>query len=303
MSKIQFDSLIEGYFSYLKDIKRLAHRTVTDIKCTFKKVEEAIKDIRPGYKMWELSLDDYLQWMEIERKNGKSPHSINKEISHIRGLLEYAWRNGRVDRNVLEGFFLKDARNIKAPEVLTIDEVNNLLQVCDQKTKQERYNRLIILILYGCGLRTGELCALDVQDIDKERQEIFVRLGKGEIQRRVPVPGGVWIELLAYLSERGGKRGPLFKTAIKKKRISTKNVRDVVREKSKQAKLNKKVTPKVLRHTFASHLMDSGVDIAIISSLMGHSTPRETGIYLHAFKNKKDAAVDKLSSQKQTEEE
>jgi len=303
MDDLKFNPLIDGYLSYIKDVKRLSKRTVVDIRCTFKKVNEIIKEIRPNQQMWELTLDDYLQLVEKERKQGKSPQSINKEISHIRGLLEYAWRNGRVDRNVLEGFFLKDADNKKAPVVLTIEEVNKLLNVCPKNTKQERYKRLIIIVLYGCGLRTGELCGLDVQDIDKERQEILIKKGKGGIQRKIPVPSGVWTELLAYLSDRGGKRGPLFRTEIKKKRLGLKNVCDVVREKSRLAGLKEKVIPKVLRHTFATHLMDSGVGLGVISSLMGHRSPSETGVYLHAFKKRKEEAVDKLGKDKYKEED
>jgi site-specific recombinase XerD len=301
MEKKIFNSLIEGYFAYLRDVKLLAHGTLKDIKCTFNKILDAIDDIRPGKNIWELSLDDFMIFVEKGRKDGRTPLTINKEISHIRGLLEYAWRNNRTDRNVLEGFFLKDADNKKAPEVLTIEETNQLLKACSQKTKEERYNRLIIMLLYGCGLRTGELCSLDVQDIDTEDQAIFVKKGKGQIQRKIPVPEGLWTELLAYLTDRGGKRGPLFRTRIKNRRISQSIIGYIVKEKTREAGLKKKITATVLRHTFATHLMDSGVDISIISSLMGHRTPRETGVYLHAFKDRKESAVNKLNNHREGE--
>ena len=71
---------------------------------------------------------------------------------------------------------------------------------------------MVILLLYGCGLRTKELCDLRLQDVDTTRREVLVRAGKGDRQRIVPLPEMVYTELLAYLLERGGKRGPLLRT-------------------------------------------------------------------------------------------
>jgi site-specific recombinase XerD len=288
------DPLYTGYYSYLEDIKRLKHRSITDIKCTLNGAIEGIQKIRPGKELWEATFEDYLEWIETRRKSGRSAHSINKELSHIRGLLNYAWNNGRCNRNVLDGFRPKDADVREAPPVLDILDAEKLIAVCGQKTHQDRLKRLVILLLYGCGFRTNELCSLDVSDVDRERQEIFVRKGKGDIQRRIPVASGVWTELLAYLSERGGRRGPLFKTEIKKTRINALAVLEIVREAAEKAGLKIKVTPKVLRHTFATHLMDAGVGLGVISVLMGHRSPQETGVYLHALKKKKIFAVSRL---------
>jgi site-specific recombinase XerD len=144
-------------------------------------------------------------------------------------------------------------------------------------------------------LRTGELCSLNVQDVDTDRQELFVS-GKGARERRIPVPGGVWTELLAYLVERKVKRGPLFRTNAKHRRVSAKDVCDVVREVVKRAGINGegKVTAKTLRHSYATHLMDQGVDLGVIASLMGHRSITETGVYLHVLPGKREAAVKKL---------
>jgi integrase len=133
-----------------------------------------------------------------------------------------------------------------------------------------------------------------VGDVIIERQEIFVRKGKGERQRYVPVPGAVWVELLAYLAERGGKRGPLFKTEIKGRRVRAVNVGSIVGEAGRRAGLAYRLTPKVLRHTFGTHLMDRGVDVGIISTLMGHRSPSETGVYLHVLPGKKERAMNEI---------
>ena len=112
----------------------------------------------------------------------------------------------------------------------------------------------------------------------------------------VPIPEGVYTELMAYLLDRGGKRGPLFRTEIKRRRITAKNVCEVVRQATERAGIEWKVTPKTLRHSYATHLMDRGVDLAIISSLMGHRSPAETGVYLHVLEGRPRKAVNELDS-------
>ena len=143
---------------------------------------------------------------------------------------------------------------------------------------------------------------MNVGDVDIERQELFVRRGKGDIQRRIPVTDVVWTELLAYLQERGGKRGALFRTNTKNCRIDAHTVRRVVRDAVIRAGLGEGITAKTLRHTFATHLMDAGVDVGIIASLMGHRSPRETGVYLHALENHKKEAIQHIMMDKDREE-
>lgn len=151
-----------------------------------------------------------------------------------------------------------------------------------------------MLLLYGCGLRTSELCALQLDDVNRERSELLVRHGKGDRQRVVPIPEPVFTELLAHLLDRGSRGGPLFKTSSKERRVDTKWLCNVVRRAAERAELVQLVTPKTLRHSYATHLMDAGVDLAVIASLMGHRSPAETGVYLHVLGDKPRQAVDRL---------
>jgi site-specific recombinase XerD len=261
------------------------------MRCSYRKVREYTEERHPDKEIWQLTLQEYIRWVGEERNRGKRAGSLNKQLCHIRGLLEYAWRSGRLDRNVLEGFILKDAHQRKPPRVLTEQEAEDLIQESGGGTPAKRRSRLLVLLCYGCGLRTSEVAHLNVQDIDREKQEIVITQGKGGKERQLPVPEGVWTELMAYLADRGGKRGPLFKTAIKKKRISTREINETIKGLGEQAGIEQKVTPMVLRHSFATHLMDAGVDIGIISKLMGHRGPRETGIYLHALERNKRESI------------
>jgi integrase/recombinase XerD len=295
MNPICLDPLIEGYLDYQKTVRRLAHRSIVDMRCTLKRAVTELEQQRPSVPLWKLTLEDYLGWLNQQREEGYSAQSLNKEISHLRGLLEYAWRSGRSDRNVLDGFSLQDSVRVKVPKFLSIEEARRLVEAWPSHTRLERRNRLVILLLYGCGLRTMELCQLDISDVDLERQEIVVRHGKGDRARRIPVPDSVWTVLLAFLAERKGRRGALIRTETKQRRFAPKDVCDVVHTATLTAGLAPTVTAKTLRHSFATHLMDRGVDVAVIASLMGHRSAQETGVYLHGLPGRRENAVKLLS--------
>jgi site-specific recombinase XerD len=287
------DPLIEGYLTYLLEVGRKAPRTVVDVRCTVKRAFDAFAMRRPDVSLWRVSLEDYLHYFEAEREGGRSAASIAKDASHLRGLLEYAWRSGRSERNVLDGLNLHASVKQRAPNFLTLDQAERLVRACPRRTVAERRDRLMILLLYGCGLRTAELCALDVGHVVRERQELTVLQAKGDKPRVLPIPDGVYSELLGYLLDHG-KRGALFRTAHLGRRIRSVDVCECVRAAVARAGLDRTVTARTLRHTFATHLMDRGVGLEVIASLMGHRSPQETGVYLHALPRRAEAAVQTL---------
>lgn len=296
-----FAPLLQGYLEYLSDVGRKSPRTVIDVRCTLKRVYQVMLQLKIERPLQQAALTDYLRWIEHERQQGRNASHLNKQLSHLRGFLNYAWRSGRTDRNVLDGFQLQDAVRSCEPESLTIDEAERLVRSCTVKTPLERRDRMVILLLYGCGLRTHELCALQVQDVDQPRKELKVEVAKGDRPRIVPLPDMVHTELLAYLLERGGKRGPLFRTTAKQRALKSKDICQIVSAAAQRAEIAWKVTPKTLRHSYATHLMDRGVDVAIIARLMGHRSPRETGVYLHAMKGRSQEAVARLNPRKESQ--
>ena len=291
----QLDAWTEGYLDYLRDVKRLSPATVKDIRCTLRRVSAYMAQRHPGRSVWQSTLEDFLAWLNHSREAGYRETGLAKELSHVRGFLEYSFRSSRCERNVLDGFTLNDRVTLQAPLVLTLEEAERLVKSCGRENPAARRQRMIVLLLYGCGLRANELCQLDVSDVNIERQELFIRKGKGERQRHVPVPGGVWVELLAYLAEqRHGRRGSLFRTEHHKHRLRIVSLGAIVKDAARRAGIEWHVTPKTLRHTFGTHLMDRGVDVGVISMLMGHRGPGETGVYLHVLPGRKEQAVDRL---------
>jgi integrase/recombinase XerD len=289
------DPLMEGYLDYLAEVARKAPGTVRDVRCTLNRVGAALQAMVPNRPLWKLDLLDFLRWIEREREAGRGGNSLNKNLSHLRGFLDYAWRSGRADRNVLDRFHLKDDGSRTEPASLTIEEASQLVKACLSTTPIERRNRMAILLLYGCGLRIKEVCDLRLQDLQLPRKELLVRAAKGDRQRIVPLPEMVYTELLAYLQERGGKRGPLLRTEVKGCPLQAKGIGDIVRQAAERAGITWKITAKTLRHSYATHLMDRGVNLAVIAKLMGHRSPAETGVYLHVLKDRPQRAVNRLN--------
>lgn len=286
----EFNTITLGFFEYCLGIKKLKPSSIRDVKCTIKKMQTYLDEESTGLEIWELELENHIQYINFLRDRGERGTGISKQISQLRSYIDYCWKLGYGTKNPLYGFEVKDHSPQYVSKVLTTDEVTRLLLVTTKKTKQDRKERLILLVLYGLGLRTGELCNLKGKDISIENQDVYVK-GKFDIERRIPIPEGVWVELLAYLHENPVKKSTLFTTQFKKTQLGIAEVGNIVKKYASLANLEGNITPKVLRHTFASHLMDVGVDISIISSLMGHKSPNETGVYLHAFDKNKIQAV------------
>ena len=159
--------------------------------------------------------------------------------------------------------------------------MSSVVEACPAGSRRQRQARLVIQLLYECGLRTSELCELEVRDVDLERQEVEVRHGKRDRARRIPVPDGGVDGAAGVSCGKSRAAGALLRTAVKKRRLAVKDVCAVARATATAAGLTRTVTPKRLRHSFATHFMDRDVDVAVIASLMGHRSARETGVYLH----------------------
>ena len=232
--------------------------------------------------------------IEGERNSGRGGGGLNKNLSHLRGFLDYAWRSGRADRNVLDHFQIKDDGRRREPESLSVEEAVQLVKACPASTPVQRRDRIVILLLYGCGLRTKELCDLRLQDVrygtegvagaGRQGRPATARAVAGDgLYRTVGVPLGTRRETRAAAADREAGQGS-----------SRKHICEVVCHAAEQAGIAREVTPKALRHSYATHLMDRGVDLAVIAKLMGHRSPAETGVYLHVLKDRPQRAVNRL---------
>jgi site-specific recombinase XerD len=183
----------------------------------------------------------------------------------------------------------------RLPNILTTEEVGRLIDAA-----RNLFHRALIMTAYSTGLRRAEVCQLKVEDIDSQRMVIHVRQGKGKRNRDVPLSP----KLLETLREYWRWMKPktyLFPGTVKglraDKPISTKMVWLACQEAAKRAGIDKPVWPHLLRHSFATHLLEGGADLPTVQCLMGHSSLKHTSVYLHVSERHIRAAgspLDKL---------
>ena len=199
----------------------------------------------------------------INNLKKKNPSSVSKDLFAIKFFFS----------NVLkENLNLPNPkRNKTLPEILTIEEIKRLIE-----STSNIKHKLIIKLLYGCGLRVSEIVNLKKEDVNFIEDIIHIKLAKGKKDRFVKVPNSIKKDLenfseissekYLFESNRGGK---LTKDTIQK----------IVKNSAKKSEIKKRVYPHLLRHSFATHLLEQGTDLRIIQKLLGHSDIKTTQIY------------------------
>jgi site-specific recombinase XerD len=180
------------------------------------------------------------------------------------------------------------------PIVLSPDEVTRMIDA----TPNLRH-RTILMTLYSTGMRRSELCHLRPEDIDKERMVVRIRQGKGGKDREVPLSPKLLEQLRTYyrsVKRRNGWMFPSLQTRRPDQPITSKAVWHACREATRRAGITKAVHPHTLRHSFATHLFDNGAELPVIQTLLGHSDPRDTMIYLHLATRKLREAPNPLET-------
>lgn len=161
----------------------------------------------------------------------------------------------------------------KLPEVLAKEEVKKLIDSADNIK-----SRLIISLLYSSGLRVSELVNFKSTDLNLNERTGWVRKGKGGKDRLINLSANLVEQLQDFLSSKGKENIYLFS---KNKPLTTRNIQKIIKGTKERAGINKKVTPHTLRHSFATHLLEDGVDIRLIQVLLGHSSLNTTQVYTH----------------------
>src|SRR5215470_2216816 len=166
----------------------------------------------------------------------------------------------------------------RLPVILSEEEVARLIEFASTS-----YHRVILMTLYGSGLRREELCRLKVTDVDSQRMVIHVRQGKGNKDRDVTLSPRLLDVLRAYWKWRKPKiyLFPSYQRKRREQPITSKTVYYAVREAARRAGIQKKVSPHLLRHSWATHLLERGTDLKTIQMLLGHFDLEATTIYLH----------------------
>ncbi len=219
-----------------------------------------------GKPVQNINKEDVKNYIDYLVKKGKSPAHVNLAISAAKFYMEKIFK-----RKLFHDIgYVK--RHKKLPDVLTKEEAKRMIEA----TKNERH-RLIIQLLYGCGMRLSEAVKLKKEDINTEEKLIKIRMAKGMKDRYVPIPASIAGKLRGQISRADSS----YLFPGRKTHIHWKSVQKVVENAAKNAGIKKNVTPHTLRHSFATHLLENGTDLRIIQKLLGHADIKTTQIYTH----------------------
>uniref|UniRef100_A0A7C4VT43 Recombinase XerC n=1 Tax=Fervidobacterium thailandense TaxID=1008305 RepID=A0A7C4VT43_9BACT len=282
------EKLVEAFGDYLEHVRRCSENTL----------KAYLKDVRRflGYvhkHPQDISRNDVENFVKALSKGlitgGEvSETTISRYISSLRVFFDYLHLIGVVSENPTEKVRHPRLRK-KVPNFLSVEEIRAMLNAFEEK---EIKYKAILSLLYFCGLRVGELCSLRVEDVSFYPPYVKVVMGKGNKDRIVPISESALKVLEAYV-ERYKPRIYFFEGRAGRP-IHPTTVFRIVKRAAKRAGVTRNIHPHTLRHSFATHLIMSNVNVKIVQELLGHANLSTTSIYLHVADREKFEAVKRL---------
>ena len=281
------EEVLDDFYNYLKKEKSYSNHTIKAYKNDLSRFLAFLPKKISGFdKVNRESIRGFLE-SEIDRKDMKKPVSnktIARRLASIKSFFKYLLQSERIINN--------PAALIKTPKVSQtlptfIDQkvIKSLMESPDPSTSKGLRDRAILELFYSSGIRLSELIALNFGEIDIENQLIKVH-GKGNKERLIPFGNRAKFCIENYLKSRALSlntalnNDPLF-VNDKDKRVPTSTIQRRIRNYIKLVAEGKRLGPHILRHSFATHLMDMGADIRAVKDLLGHSSLSSTQIYTH----------------------
>ena len=275
------------YINYLEAERNASHYTVRNYKTDLLGFFHFLrtKDISSLKEVDRHTLRDYMGYL---MEQGFVKASIARKLSAIRSFYRYLLREGMVSASPV-ATTSSPKLDKRLPSFLTIEEVERLLKAPDLSTPQGQRDRALIELLYAAGLRVSELVSLNLGQINLETNEIRV-WGKGSKERMVLMGEPAAEALRNYLGQGrpkllGEKRSNALFLNRYGQRLAERRVQRILKECAKKSGIGKRVHPHMLRHTFATHLLDGGADLRVVQELLGHARLSSTQIYTHVTKS------------------
>jgi integrase/recombinase XerC len=279
--------LIEGFLRHLELERGLSPHTVSAYRGDLVGLATFLG--RGGAGLGDASHALLRRWLAQLHTLGYARTSIARKAAAVRSLYRYLTRRGLVNANPATLLASPKVPRL-LPAVLKRAEAAALVEAPHGADPVELRDRAILELLYASGLRVAELCGLDLGDIDLDHGRVRV-MGKGGRERDVPVGDAAVDAMAEYLAE--GRRALAPKRASpallfnrRRKRMSPRDVRQVVERYRKLVLEGRRASPHTLRHSFATHLMEGGADIRAVQELLGHASLTNTQRYTHVSRGR-----------------
>ena len=275
--KSKINKSISSFSEYLLYQKGLSQNTVDSYKSDLTKLSNYLQN----QDLSKTNIDNF--FIDMSEFNYSS--STKKRMhSSIKNFLKYINENEDYESIDISDIKLKSSK--KLPEVLSITDIENMINFYNHETYLDSRNRTVIDVLYSTGCRVSELCDINISDVDLDEKYLKLK-GKGSKQRIVPIGSMLYKNLMQYLNVRETflqNRGePLFLSKSKNKLDRTAVFR-IIKKTAKNLSLQTDVHPHTLRHSAATHMLEGGCDLRTVQEFLGHSSVSTTQIYTKVTK-------------------
>ena len=239
---------------------------------------------RAGRPLAAASREDLLHFLATQLQAGRSPRTLSRYLSTFRQFYRWLLREGRITSDPTS--LIESPKLGRAlPKALGEQQVTGLLQAPDTTTAVGLRDRTMLEMMYACGLRVSELIGLEVASVNVNQGVVRIT-GKGGKERLVPVGEEAMDWLHRYLREArpelmGGRDCPLLFVTARRKGMTRQAFWYAIRRHARAAGIRQRVSPHMLRHSFATHLLNHGADLRVVQLLLGHSDLSTTQIYTH----------------------
>lgn len=274
--------IVDDYLDYLCYEKNYSNNTITNYKDDICEYLDYVDS--EGLDFRNILYSDirfYLMYLKDTKKDNNS--SIDRKLSAIRGFYKYLANNKVVKNNVFS-LVSGPKKSKRLPRFFEYNELEELFDACDLGTSLGQRDRLLLEMLYATGVRVSELVNIKVSDIDEDGHSILV-LGKGNKERYVTY-GDYCSEILdlylsdGYLKLNTNKSCYLFLNN-NGGNLTDRGVRYILDRIIKHTSIQKNISPHMIRHSFATHLLNEGADLLSVQKLLGHESIKATQIYTH----------------------
>ncbi len=275
------DTYIEEYVAYLKNVKKSSDNTVASYRRDLLKLNRFCKDAGYGNVdlISETNLNSYVLYIE---KQGMSMSTVSRNIASMKSFFAYLVKGGVIQSDPSEHVKAPKIEK-KVPDTLTISEVNKLLSQPGGETPKEIRDRAMLELLYATGIRVTELVTLKVTDINLKMG--FIECHDAHKSRIIPIEETAQRALGVYISkvrEDMCKDSDYLFSNCKGSPMTRQGFWKIIKYYAAKAGIDKDITPHMIRHSFASHLINNGADLRAVQEMMGHVDISTTQIYLNS---------------------
>ena len=271
---------IKNFLEFIKIDKKLSKNTAESYERDINQYKEYIEQNKLDYK--EVGHDDICNYLKYLETINKKPSTISRHLASTRLFYQYLLKNKVVNADPTKGIQSPKIEK-KAPSILTSQEVNLLLEQPSGEDLKSIRDKAMLEVAYATGMRVTEIISLNVEDVDLESSSVTCK--NGNKQRIIPLGK---LSLKAVTEYIHTARPNLIKEDNEKalfvningKRLTRQGFWKIIKYYKEQAHITTEITPHVLRHSFATHLLQNGADLKSIQTMLGHSDISSTQVYM-----------------------